>query len=169
MDRIVATFCVLLCGLGAESANSQPRDEIVAFVILGVMAGDRFDFPLKGQAATVRSIARNGKFIDAAIEGDKSYVIHIEEAPQCVFEIFMDPGKDRLKIDFTRAQKLAARKLMFTTALALEGENVETDQGKSSDYATLGVLRLGDWDGVNERHRHAAEEMTTRYCPIKAK
>jgi hypothetical protein len=168
MHRIIAVFFVLLVGLEPGAASAQSRDEAIAFVILGVEAGDRFDFPLKGQAVSVRSVKREGKSIDVAIEGDKPYVIHIEEEPQCVFEIFMDPGKDKLKIDFTRARSLAPRKLLFTTALALEGEAVEVDQGQANDYATLGVLRLGEWDGVNERHRQAAEAMRSRYCPGKA-
>jgi hypothetical protein len=129
-----------------------------------VEAGDRFDFPLKGQSVTVQSIKREGATIDVAIAGDKPYVIHIAEAKQCVFEIFMDAG-GKVKIDFTRGRRLAARKLLFTTALALEGKDVELDQGQASDYATLGVLRLGEWDGVNERHKQAAEGMRNRYCP----
>jgi hypothetical protein len=166
MNRIVAGLCILLLGLGA--AHAQSRDETVAFVILGVEAGDRFDFPLKGQAASVQSVKREGGAIDVAIAGVKPYVIHIAEAPHCVFEIFMDPGGDKVRIDFTKARALAPRKLMFTTALALEGKDVEIDQGQASDYATLGVLRLGEWDGVNERHRQAAQDMRRRYCPGKA-
>jgi hypothetical protein len=166
MKRIVAISSFFLLSLGA--ANAQTRDETVAFVILGVEAGDRFDFPLKGQTATVQSVKREGAAIDVAIAGDKPHVIHIAEQPQCVFEIFMDNRDGKVRIDFTKATGLAPHKLAFTTALALEGKDVELDVDKPGDFATLGVLRLGDWDGVNERHRQVAEAMRSRYCPGKA-
>jgi hypothetical protein len=166
MKILTAIISLFLCSVGA--ANAATRDEIVAFVILGVEAGDRFDFPLKGQAASVQSIKREGSAIDVSIAGHMPFVIHIAEEPQCVFEVSMDAAGGKLTIDFTRATRLAPRKLPFTTVLALEGKDVERDQGQAGDYATLGMLRLGEWDGVNERHRLAAEDMRKRYCPGKA-
>lgn len=160
MHRILALACVVLA-YTVGHGSAQTRDETVVYALLGVESGEML---LDGSTKASFQVKRSDRKTIEVEEkvADMTFLIHIREEPECVFEISGLPKGPQRKVDFTAAYGARGQaSIVGKPEYGLVGKNVECSVGVCSDFASLG-------QGISERHKRAVDFMRSKYCPGRA-